>query len=245
MASTVVLRSGCFALANEVFDRLRKTPGDLKDELLSRTERWLALAREINVETAPMQIKGIQIATPDFDAETAMATRCLGEAEQSPCTVNETLVWRINGELIDTPPAFEQLAGTKRFVHFRVGTCFGGCVNVASRMLTIAGDKASAHVERFAASAAALLIAMTPGRRSMSREAQLLMHTSRAVVFGDAKQLRKRADEIERFEDETAARLAKRTGQSVRWCRSLSDGRDFIFNSTEAKRHGLVDEITE
>lgn len=90
-----------------------------------------------------------------------------------------------------------------------------------------------------------MLVALTPGERSMSRNATLLVHASRNVVFGTAQELRRRAEALEKSEDETAARLAKRTGQSVRWCRSLSDGRDFIFTAAESKRRGLVDEVVE
>jgi len=88
-----------------------------------------------------------------------------------------------------------------------------------------------------------MLVALTPGERSMSRNATLLVHASRNVVFGTAQELRRRAEALEKSEDETAARLARRTGQSVTWCRSLLDGRDYTFTSTEAKRRGLVDEI--
>ena len=244
IGSTVILRAGCLAAGKHLLDQAVRLPKDLISTGLDRASTWARWASTITVSNAREIMDGIQIASVDFEAEEKSLTETISTAGVHPHVVNNTYLVRIDSELIGVPESFETCVKTSKHVHFAVGSCMGGCSSAANRMLEISSTKfTSAHVERYAASAAALLVTLTPGRRSMGRNATLLVHASRNVVFGTAQELRRRAEALEKSEDETAARLAKRTGQSVRWCRSLLDGRDYTFTAAEAKRRGLVDEV--
>ena len=244
IGSTVILRAGCLAVGKHLLDQAVRLPKDLISTGIDRAAKWACWATTITDGNARSLLDGIQIASVDFKVEQKALGETLAIPGVHPRVRNDTYLVRIDSELIGVPPSFEMLVAGSKFVHFAIGSCMGGCSSAANRMLEISSTKpTSAHVQTFAGSASAMLVALTPGERSMSRNATLLVHASRNVVFGTAQELRRRAEALEKSEDETAARLAKRTGQSVRWCRSLLDGRDYTFTADEALRRGLVDEI--
>ena len=233
-------------MGKHLLDQAVRLPKDLISSGIDRASTWATWATSITCGNAATLLSGIQIASVDFEVEQKALGETMAIPGVHPRVRNDTYLVRIDSELIGVPESFEMLVKTSKHVHFAIGSCLGGCSSAANRMLEISSTKpTSAHVQTFAGSASAMLVALTPGERSMSRNATLLVHASRNVVFGTAQELRRRAEALEKSEDETAARLAKRTGQSVRWCRSLSDGRDFIFTAAESKRRGLVDEVVE
>lgn len=244
MGSTAILRSGCLAVGKHLLDQAVRLPKDLISTGIDRAAKWACWATTITDGNARSLLDGIQIASVDFEVEQKALGETLAIPGVHPRVRNDTCLVRIDSELIGVPPGFEMLVAGSKFVHFAIGSCMGGCSSAANRMLEISSTKpTSAHVAAFAGSASAMLVALTPGKRSMSRNATLLVHASRNVVFGTAQELRRQADELDRLDAGLSERLASRTGQSLRWCRSLSDGRDFIFDAAEAKRRGLVDEI--
>jgi ATP-dependent protease ClpP protease subunit len=170
--------------------------------------------------------------------------RVLAGAGVKPRLQNDTLVVSLSGELLGVPDMLVAMAGSAKAIRFNINSCLGGSLPAVDAMLKLVGSKpCSAHVAAFAGSASAMLVALTPGKRSMAPSASMLFHAPHVAAFGSSAELRRQADELDRLSDEAAARLAKRTGQSVRWCRSLLDGRDYTFTAVEAKRRGLVDEI--
>lgn len=211
---------------------------------MARARTWLERAQTITPENAYAMLRGYEIREVSFDAQQAEAERALADAGQSRTVCNETFLVRLDGELLGTPPQFEDLVATSKFVHFHIQNCLGGSWSAADKMLTAASVKpCSVHVAERACSAAGLLATLCPGRRTMRRDAELMLHAGTVGVFGGARELRRQAAELDKGEDALARRLAARTGKSVRWCRRLGDGRDYVFDAHEAKRHGLIDEV--
>ncbi len=244
--TTSALRTACLAVSRHLLDGAVGLPEEFVAKGIERASTWAKWAATIMPSNAGMLLRGITITQPNFASEQAELDRTLSAAGQTRVHRNGTLNWLVGGELVGLDESFELLVDGARHVHFSIGTSLGGSWAAADRMLAITASKpTSVHVEQFAGSASALLVALTPGKRSMSKTATLMFHDARNCVWGNSRELRKQADELDRLGDDIALRLSKRTKQSLRWCRKLGDGDDHTFTALGALRYGLVDAIKE
>jgi ATP-dependent protease ClpP protease subunit len=245
MIRAFALRQSCAAISAHLLALATTFPSEqLRKEGLLRSLFWMGHSKAITPEQAQARLLGYTATEPQSAQVNDELARVLAGGGVKPRLRNDTCIVNLSGELLGVPESLAMLAGSAKAFRFNIHTCLGGSLPAVDAMLKLVGSKpCSAHVAAFAGSASAMLVALTPGKRSMAPSASMLFHAPHVAAFGSSAELRRQADELDRLSDEAAARLAKRTGQSVRWCRSLLDGRDCTFSADEARRRGLVDEI--
>ena len=95
------------------------------------------------------------------------------------------------------------------------------------------------------ASMAALLLAGgTPGKRYALPHSTILIHQPMGGAYGQASDIRIRADEIMRIRQEINNILASHTGQPIKKIEEDTE-RDFFMTAEQAKEYGLIDKIIE
>ena len=93
------------------------------------------------------------------------------------------------------------------------------------------------------ASIAALLLAGgTKGKRYALPHSTILIHQPMGGAYGQATDIRIRADEIIRIRQEINNILASHTGQPIDKIENDTE-RDFFMTAAQAKEYGLIDEI--
>lgn len=93
------------------------------------------------------------------------------------------------------------------------------------------------------ASMAALLLAGgTKGKRYALPHSTILIHQPMGGAYGQATDIRIRAEEIMRMKKELNVILAKHTGQSIEKITEDTE-RDFYMTAAEAKEYGIIDEV--
>ena len=93
------------------------------------------------------------------------------------------------------------------------------------------------------ASMAALLLAGgTKGKRYALPHSTMLIHQPMGGAYGQATDIRIRAEEIMRIKKELNVILAKHTGQPIEKVREDTE-RDFYMTAAEAKEYGIIDEV--
>lgn len=93
-----------------------------------------------------------------------------------------------------------------------------------------------------AASAAVLLAAAAPGRRSILPHGRVLLHQPSTQGQGTLPDLVLQAQEIARVRSQMEEVLSRHTGQTLTQVRADTD-RDTVFPAAEAVAYGLVDEV--
>jgi ATP-dependent Clp protease protease subunit len=94
-----------------------------------------------------------------------------------------------------------------------------------------------------AASIAALLLAGgTGGKRYALPHSTMLIHQPMGGTYGQATDIRIRADEIMRIREELNDILVKHTGQPLKKIQEDTE-RDFYMTAAQAKEYGLIDEV--
>ena len=93
------------------------------------------------------------------------------------------------------------------------------------------------------ASMAALLLAGgTKGKRYALPHSTMLIHQPMGGAYGQATDIRIRAEEIMRIKKELNVILAKHTGQPIEKIGEDTE-RDFYMTAAEAKEYGIIDEV--
>ena len=90
--------------------------------------------------------------------------------------------------------------------------------------------------------AAVLLAGGTKGKRYALPHSTMLIHQPMGGAYGQATDIRIRADEIVRIRSEINHILAAHTGQPIDKI-EIDTERDFYMTSEQAKEYGLIDEI--
>ncbi|HGJ65755.1 TPA: ATP-dependent Clp protease proteolytic subunit, partial [bacterium] len=90
--------------------------------------------------------------------------------------------------------------------------------------------------------AAVLLAGGTKGKRYALPHSSMLIHQPMGGAYGQATDIRIRADEIVRIRKEINNILALHTGQPIEKI-EIDTERDFYMTSEQAKEYGLIDEI--
>lgn len=129
------------------------------------------------------------------------------------------------------------------YVHI---TSNGGSVNDAFAIhdiLTNSGKKIITVIEGMCASAATI-ISMAGSERQMTQYSQLMIHNPYGLVQGDADELQKAADEMQRIEDKIANFYADKTGTSAqkfdKWMKE-----EKYMDAEEALSLGFVTEVLQ
>ncbi len=104
-------------------------------------------------------------------------------------------------------------------------------------------SEVNAIVDGVAASMATL-IALACKKVSMSKNARFMIHNPWSIVAGDAKELRKKADELDSIGTDAAAIYSARMKITPEKCLAMMDEETW-FTSQQAKDAGLVDEIVD
>lgn len=93
-----------------------------------------------------------------------------------------------------------------------------------------------------ASMAAVLLAGGTRGKRYALPHSSILIHQPAGGAYGQATDIKIRADEIVRIRKEINNILAGHTGQSIEKI-EIDTERDFYMTAEQAKEYGLIDEI--
>lgn len=105
--------------------------------------------------------------------------------------------------------------------------------------------KVTAKVDGMAASAASFIL-QAADVRQISRNAQVMIHDAKAYAGGNAAQMRKAADLLDRISNEIADIYAVRSGQgTVESWRAIMVAGDEWYNGNEALEAGLVDAVVD
>lgn len=97
------------------------------------------------------------------------------------------------------------------------------------------------HVDGVAASAGSF-IAMSGDKVRMADNAYLMIHNARGGVMGEADDMRRYADVLEKINGNIAAMYIRKAGNTADHWRGLMDAETW-FTADEAKQQGLVDEV--
>ena len=92
--------------------------------------------------------------------------------------------------------------------------------------------------------AAVLLAGGSHGKRYALPHSSMMIHQPAGGVYGQATDIRIRADEIVRIRKELNNILAKHTGQPIDKI-ELDTERDFFMTAEQAKEYGLIDKTIE
>lgn len=98
------------------------------------------------------------------------------------------------------------------------------------------------HIDGIAASAGSF-VAMSGDEIRMADNAYLMIHNARGGVMGEASDMRKYADVLEKMNANIAGMYQKKAGKTVEHWRGLMDAETW-FTAEEAKAEGLIDQIS-
>jgi ATP-dependent Clp protease protease subunit len=118
-------------------------------------------------------------------------------------------------------------------------------LGIYDTMQFISASVATTCVGQVAGSAAVLLAAGTPGRRTVLRHARVvLQQPARDGARGDLPDLQVAAKEIARLRAELDEIVALHTGRTIEQVNADTD-RDLILSAAEAVRYGVADTVLE
>lgn len=121
------------------------------------------------------------------------------------------------------------------------GSVFEGVAMMA--MLNRCGKEVHTHIEGLCGSMATVL-AITGKTISMVRSSLFMVHNPSGLVWGQAKDMRKVADNLDKIRDDMADSYVRRTKLTRDEIIQMMDD-DTYLNATEAKDKGFIDEIIE
>ena len=122
----------------------------------------------------------------------------------------------------------------------------GGVVSsglgIYDTMQIIEPDVATICTGMAASMGSVLLCAGAPGKRSALKHARVMIHQPLGGAQGQASDILRAAQEIEKIKKELYTIISEHSGQPLE--RIYADGdRDFWLNSQEALEYGMIDEI--
>jgi ATP-dependent Clp protease protease subunit len=96
----------------------------------------------------------------------------------------------------------------------------------------------------FAASIASIMAMVAdPGKLRMGKSTFMIIHAAWSYAAGNAKEMRKQADDLDKVTNELAGIYAQRSGKDAKYFTDLWADGDYWMTATEAKEIGLADEI--
>lgn len=122
------------------------------------------------------------------------------------------------------------------------GGSFTSMLGLYDTMQFVAAPIATTCVGQACSTAAFLLAAGEPGRRSVLSHSRVLLHQPSAQGRGTIPDLILQADEVIRLRSQVEQILSEHTGQSIEQLRHDTD-RDRILPAEEAVAYGLADQV--
>ncbi len=96
----------------------------------------------------------------------------------------------------------------------------------------------------FAASIASIMAMVAdPGKLKMGKSTFMIIHAAWSYASGNAKEMRKQADDLDKVTNELAEIYAQRSGKKASYFTDLWADGDYWMTASEAKEIGLADEI--
>lgn len=128
-------------------------------------------------------------------------------------------------------------------IHLRVNSPGGSVVDVLAMMKALETHpaKVTAYVDGLAASSASRLI-LAADEVEMASNAFVMIHNVWSLAIGNATELRKEADILDKFDKGLANDYAKKTGKDLEEINALM-AEDTWFDADEALEFGIVDRI--
>ncbi len=126
-------------------------------------------------------------------------------------------------------------------IHSPGGSVFEG-INIFNA-LRRHGAKIEVHVDALAASIASI-IAMAGDEIHMAENAYLMIHNPWTIEVGDAEQMMKTAEVLEKLQSTMAAIYAKRSGKTAAEAQKWMDEETW-FTAAEAQTANLIDAVEE
>lgn len=124
---------------------------------------------------------------------------------------------------------------------------FGGSVYTALSIYSLLKNHKGSitfRVDGTAMSAATIITSVPNARVVMPRGSMMMIHKVSVGVYGNADDLRKTVDDIEKLEQNVLEIYAEKTGKSIDAIRELVD-QETYFTAEEAVSFGLADEVDE
>jgi len=153
---------------------------------------------------------------------------------------DEIGLWGVSAK--DFATELNALKGIER-IDLRVNSPGGSVVDVLAMMQALKNHPAKvvAYVDGLAASSASRLI-LAADEVEMASNAFVMIHNVWTMSIGNAAELRKEADVLDKFDQGLANDYAKRTGKELAEILDLMAD-DTWFNADEALEFGIVDRI--
>ncbi len=97
----------------------------------------------------------------------------------------------------------------------------------------------------FAASIASVMaMCASPGKLRMAKNSFMIIHAAHSSAYGNASEIRKQAETLDKVSNELAEIYAQRSGKAAADFTKMWAGGDKWLTGAEAKELGLVDELT-
>ena len=124
---------------------------------------------------------------------------------------------------------------------------FGGSVYTALSIYSLLKNHKGSitfRIDGTAMSAATIITSVPNARVVMPRGSMMMIHKVSVGVYGNADDLKKTVDDIEKLEQNVLEIYAEKTGKSIDAIRALVD-QETYFTAKEAVAFGLADEVDE
>jgi len=131
-------------------------------------------------------------------------------------------------------------------IHFRVNSA-GGLVWEGNAIKTLVDEwpgKKTASIDGMAASVASWMFCSPSIEMSAPRHAQMFIHPAWGMVMGNADDMRKQADDLDKTTEQIAAVYSRKTNKPVTQWLDLMRANS-LFTAEEANKLGLIDKLTE
>lgn len=155
--------------------------------------------------------------------------------------------WYDDVNAIDFLAAFNALEAICSRINIHINSPGGSVWEGLPIVNAIKASKVDVHtyVDGIAFSMAGIIaISAKPGNVHMAKGSLLMLHSASMFGYGNAEQLKKVAEDLERYDSVLAGYVEDRTGKTFEEVKNLYfDGEDHFFTSTEALAEGLIDHI--
>ena len=124
---------------------------------------------------------------------------------------------------------------------------FGGSVYTALSIYSLLKNhkgQITFRIDGTAMSAATIITSVPNARVIMPRGSMMMIHKVSVGIYGNAEDLKKTVEDIEKLEQNVLEIYAEKTGKSIDAIRALVD-KETYFTAEEAVEFGLADEIDE
>jgi len=152
--------------------------------------------------------------------------------------------WTIRSELMALPEAMKERIASAREVHLDIDSPGGDAVATIAILRALEGKRVNVSV-RYAASAAAILVACVNGHRSIASDGGLLIHEPAQGALGGREEHRQAIKLIDAAVDYFVPLMAERTRQPTATIEEWFKDGDHHFSAEQALAYGLVDSISD